>query len=165
MSTTCRGGDSALSPSLSASDIPNCNALLSTIGWVSAVAMPSNSFLMFLRLRAVYNGSTIAVSIFGFLWVAVIAGSLAAPFSLKGAHIGTTQKCITTESKPYSATGLVILTVYDTLIFIAITYRLLADIHHPSDQSWSTRTKAFLSGNGMNEVSRLLLKTGQLYYL
>ena len=137
--------------------------MITAIGAVGTVAVPANSFIMFLRVRAVYSQSTLVVYAFAFLWVATVAGCVTAPFSLKGIHIGTTQRCIDSEVKAYGSAGIVISAVNDTLIFLAITYRLL--FHHITSSSWSSRVHSFFRGDGMGEVSKLLLQTGQLYYM
>ncbi|PSR79413.1 hypothetical protein PHLCEN_2v7058 [Hermanssonia centrifuga] len=144
-------------------NVGNCNALLIAIGTVGTIAVPANSYLMFMRVRAVFNDSKPIVIIFGFLWVATLAGSITAPFSLKGVHIGTTQRCINSEVKQYGSAGIIIATCNDTLIFLAITYRLI--MHHVPSDSWSHRLRGFLRGDGMGKMSKLLLQTGQLYYL
>lgn len=144
--------------------IGNCNALLISTGVVGAIAIPANSFLMFLRVRAVYAHNKPVVYAFAFLWVATLASCVSAPFAPRGAHIGTTQRCIDTEVKAYGSAGIVISAVNDTLIFFAITYRLLV-YHCVRSSSWSSRVHSFFRGDGLGEMSKLLLQTGQLYYM
>lgn len=117
---------------------------------------------MYLRVRAVYNDSLFVKTVFGIFWVGVLGACVTAPFSLEGEHIGLTQRCINSNVKAFGAAGLLAAAINDTLIFLAITYRLLT-FHIPSD-NWSDRFKSFARGEGMHRMSKLLLQTGQLYY-
>ena len=143
-------------------NVGNCQQLLVAIGSVGTVAVPANSFLMYLRVRAVYNDSVFVKTLFGIFWVGVLGACVTAPFSLAGGHIGTTQRCIDTNIKAFGAAGLLAAAINDTLIFLVITYRLLT--FHTVGNSWSDRLKGFSRGEGMHKMPKLLLQTGQLYY-
>ena len=131
------------------------------IGWCAAFAVPLNSLLFFFRIRAVFSQNNAVLTFFGFLWLSTFA-AITAPFGVDGIHIGTTKFCINSDVKSFSSAGIVVGAVHDTLVFLAIATRLvmfsLAD-------TWTSRFKAFLNGNGMGNVSKALLHTGQLYYL
>lgn len=137
--------------------------MITAIGAVGTIAVPANSLLMYFRVSALYAHQKIVVAAFTFLWIATLAGCITAPFSLKAIHIGTTQRCIDSEVKGYGSAGIVISAVNDTLIFLAITYKLV--FYHIASESWSARATSFWKGEGMGQTSKLLLKTGQLYYL
>ena len=53
--------------------------------------------------------------------------------------------------------------VYDTLIFFAISYRVVS-ISMVSN-TWSARVKSFVRGDGLHDLSKALLHSGQTYYL
>ena len=53
--------------------------------------------------------------------------------------------------------------VNDTLVFVFITGKLLAD--QKGMLSWKEATHMFVTGKGMGSVSRVMLHSGQLYYL
>lgn len=118
---------------------------------------------MYIRLRAVYNHSIVIKTAFGIAWLGVLGGSLTAPFSLQGVHIGTTQRCINSAVKSYGAAGLLAAAINDTLIFLAITARLLTA--HVTSDSLRDRFRSFVRGEGLHRMPKLLLQTGQLYYL
>ena len=61
--------------------------------------------------------------------------------------------------------GVVISAANDTIIFLAITYRLLSDRFRLSVASRLSAVSAFFKGEGLGALSRLLLQTGQFYYL
>ena len=140
-----------------------CNALNVVIGACVAVAVPANSFLMFLRVKAVYLQNRIAIRVFTFLWAATLLSSVTLPFSVRGDHIGTSQQCIETDIKPLTSACFTVSAVNDTLIFLAVTYRLV--FFYAEAGSWSSRVRSLFSGAGMGQTAKLLLQTGQLYYL
>ncbi len=142
--------------------VDNCQVLSRVIGWLTAAALPLNSLLFFFRVRAVFNQSRLIVTFFAFMWLAVVAGALSQPFGIDAAHIGTSHKCITTVIQSYCSSGIIIATVNDTLSFIAISVQLLM---YSLADTWTARFKAFFSGRGMNHMTKLLMQTGQQYYL
>ena len=118
---------------------------------------------MYLRVRAVYNHSIVVKTAFGVAWLGVLGGALTAPFSLQGVHIGTTRRCINSSVKAYGAAGLLAAAINDTLIFLAITFRLLTA--HLTSDCLRDRFRSFVRGEGLHRMPRLLLQTGQLYYM
>lgn len=140
----------------------NCHALAKAIGWCGGFALPLNSLLFFFRIRAVFNQSRIIKTAFFILWLGTLGGGLTAPFGVDGTHIGTTENCINTNVKSYSSAGIVVVAIHDTSVFLAISLRLLM---YSLADTWGQRFKSFFSGGGMGNMSRSLLKSGQLYYL
>ena len=49
------------------------------------------------------------------------------------------------------------------MVFLAITYRLMADAAVGDD--WRSRLRSVVWGRGVRRLSRALLQSGQLYYL
>jgi hypothetical protein len=124
--------------------------------------VPATSLLFFFRVKAVFNSDKYIVALFGFLWLATLAGSLTVPFAISGTHIGPTSHCINTGVKPFSSAGVIVATVNDTLIFIFISLRLLQSSYQ---ESFQQRAKSFFSGQGLPALSRSLIQSGQEYYL
>lgn len=87
---------------------------------------------------------------------------MTAAFGLKSGHIGTTKNCIDIAIESYSSAGFVAAAVNDTLVFIAISYRLVVSSGAGTS---SERLKSFFRGHYMGQLTRVLLQTGQLYYL
>jgi len=79
-----------------------------------------------------------------------------------GAHIGTTTFCLNTVVKSFSSVGIIVVAVHDTLVFLAISSRLLS---WSLGDTWIDKIKSFYHGRGMGIMSRALLQTGQSYYL
>ncbi|KAF8903917.1 hypothetical protein CPB84DRAFT_1746024 [Gymnopilus junonius] len=143
--------------------VGNCQTLQVALGCCYAVAVPSTSLLFFFRIRAIFNNNRYIVALFAFLWLATLAGSITVPFAIGGGHIGTTNRCINTFVKPFSLAGIIITTINDTMIFLFVTYKLLADTTY--DDSWRGRLRSFFKGKGLPGLSRALLQSGQEYYL
>ncbi|EJD43639.1 hypothetical protein AURDEDRAFT_137862 [Auricularia subglabra TFB-10046 SS5] len=145
--------------------VNDCQALQVGLGWCYFIAVPSTSFLFFLRLRAIFMDSRIVVGFFAFLWFSTLAGSMTVPFAVRGGHIGTTNRCINVEVQSFSSAAPVTNTVHSTLVFIAVSIRLLyTSSSRLTDQS---RLRSFVMGetSSGSRISRALLQGGQLYYV
>ncbi|TDL22014.1 hypothetical protein BD410DRAFT_771023 [Rickenella mellea] len=144
------------------SAVKSCQTLQVALGACFAVAVPATSFLFFLRVRAVFNTSPWVVRFFAVIWLATLGGSITVPFAIQGGHIGPTQHCINTAVKPFSSAGIIISTCSDTMVFLAISWKLLTTAR---DDSLNGKMKSFFSGEGLPHISRILIQGGQLYYL
>jgi hypothetical protein len=141
----------------------SCQTILWIIGFSYPFAAPATAALFFFRVRAVYNHSKIVTMIFGMLWLGTLGAALALPFMLKGEHIGTTDYCIQTSVAPGASAVVIINTCSDTLVFLAISWRLARN--NFSGESWRTRIQSFYKGDGLPRLSKTLLQSGQVYYL
>ena len=142
--------------------VKDCQKLETTIGWLGTCAVPFNCLLFFFRVRAIFHNSLRITIIFGVLWLSTLGCTMTAAFGLKASHIGTTMNCIDIEVKSYTSSGLVAAAVNDTAVFIAISYRLVSISFA---DSLSGRLQSFFRGKHMGHISRVILQTGQLYYL
>ncbi|EJC99638.1 uncharacterized protein FOMMEDRAFT_93095 [Fomitiporia mediterranea MF3/22] len=143
--------------------VGDCQALQIAFSICFAIAVPLTSLLFFFRVRAVFNDNKPIVAFFGFLWVSVLAGCITVPFATRGVHIGPTVFCILTGVKTYSATGIVISAVNDTLVLVAISLRILYNAS--IDDNVGARVKAFWNGGALPKLSKSILQSGQQYYL
>lgn len=78
-------------------------------------------------------------------------------------HIGTTQRCINTAVRGYASAPIVLNAVNDTLIFLAISFKIMS--FSLVGTTWQARTRSFVEGKGLPGLSKALLQGGQLYYL
>jgi len=148
-----------------AGPVNDCQRLVTSIGWCFALAMPLNSLLFFFRVRAVFNQSRGVVMFFAFLWLCTLS-CFSDPFAIQGAvHVGTTSICVETSVKSFSSAGIVIVSVHDTLVYLAISLQLTLDNLEYTSPSFKDYVKVFFSGRGMGQISKALLTSGQLYYL
>ncbi|GBE89887.1 hypothetical protein SCP_1702130 [Sparassis crispa] len=140
-----------------------CQELQLALRTFFAVSIPATSALFYLCVCAVFHNSKPVVIFFGILWLSILGTSFTVPFSIHGAHIGTTDRCINTSVKPVSSSGVILNTINDTLVFFAISFRLVS---FSIQEQGTARDKfrSFFRGEGLPKLSRMLLQGGQLYY-
>jgi hypothetical protein len=114
-------------------------------------------------VKAVYCNNKIITAFFGFLLFALFALSFLAFTAVNGTHIGTTQRCIIIEVASYGSTPIILNSLIDTLVFIAISLRIIS--YSIVGDTLGARVKSFCRGDGLPVLSRSLLQGGQLYYL
>ncbi|KAG2339482.1 hypothetical protein BDR05DRAFT_616870 [Suillus weaverae] len=141
----------------------SCQTILWIIGFSYPFAAPATAALFFFRVRAVYDRSKIVTMVFGVFWLGTLGAALALPFMLKGEHIGTTDYCIQTSVAPGASAVVIINTCSDTLVFLAISWRLAHN--NFGGDSCGTRIRSFYKGDGLPRLSKSLLQSGQVYYL
>ncbi|TCD71615.1 hypothetical protein EIP91_007362 [Steccherinum ochraceum] len=143
-------------------ELNDCQAMMTAIGVFACLSMSSNSLLFLFRIIAVFHDQRPIIYMFVFLWTATFGATMAAPFSLGGVHIGTTRYCTVERVKRFGTSGIVSSAVYDTLVFLAITVRLLMDT---AAENWRQRLRILVGGRGMGHLSRALMQGDQQYYL
>jgi hypothetical protein len=142
----------------SAANIEHCNVAYYTLTVFTLIASPATAAMFFLRVKAIYFDNKIVVAFFGVLWLAFSGTIFLWTFSMTMGHIGTTQKCILRSVKHRVTASLLLHSAYDTLVFIAISLRIMS-------MAFSSRGKSLLLADGLPRLSRSLLLGGQLYYL
>ena len=122
----------------------------------------SMALLMYFRVCAVYDMNNFVVLFFGFTWLGVVAGA-ATPFvALEGTYIGLTKYCITLIKHDYVIAIIVFGFINDTLIFLAIMYKLgMADIRRSPTSQIST---AWKPTGRLQTFTRVFLQDSQIYY-
>ena len=99
--------------------------------------------------------------IFSILWLLTFVTFLAPPTAVRW-DSGPSRVCrITTVTKENSV-GSFVGAIHDTLVFLAITIKILQD--YPV-QGWRARIGLFFDSRKMTHIFRVVLQTGQLYYL
>lgn len=139
----------------------HCEVVIKVVTWLVALALPTNSFLFFLRVRAVFLQSPYIVWAFFALWLTTFA-SITAPFSFQAIQLGPTRWCINSVVREYSAVTFVTIFVFDTSVFFTISFKITIHGMAHDLRSW---VNVFSTGSGVGYMSRALLRTGQLYYL
>ncbi|GBE87421.1 hypothetical protein SCP_1100970 [Sparassis crispa] len=145
-----------------AAPVGSCEILLDVMTWSLTISVPSTSALFYLRICAVFHNSRIVAVIFGVLWLFILGTAFLIPFSLTGMHIGTTDWCIDSGVKFFGSLVVISSVTSDTLSFFAISYRLASSSMQGS--SLRDRFRAFVRGDGLPRISKLLLQGGQWYY-
>ncbi|KZP10265.1 hypothetical protein FIBSPDRAFT_711861, partial [Athelia psychrophila] len=142
----------------------NCTFLAAMIGVSAVISLASTSFLFFLRVRAVYLRSRYATALFGALWIVTVSSTIWASTTLRAEHDSSPAVnggCIMTGLQAVPS-PLISTFVNDTLIFLAISYRLTTNA--VADGGRRSRLMTIVNGKGLYSLSQLMLQTGQLYY-
>ncbi|KDR70733.1 hypothetical protein GALMADRAFT_230017 [Galerina marginata CBS 339.88] len=145
--------------------IGNCRQYGLQTGWLYPLAYSSTALLFFIRVRAIYHGNYFVAAFFLILWLGVLVGTSTIPWAIRAAEIGPTEYCFTGGNVPgYLAASGAITLVFDTLVYLAITWKLTRDLYiarHRSDGgAW-----ALFTGGNLPMFSKGLLQDGQVYYL
>ena len=77
--------------------------------------------------------------------------------------MGPTNRCINTAVKSFGFAPIVLNAVNDTLVFVAISLRIVS--YTTIGDSWKVRVRSFFVADGLPRLSKALLQSGQLYYL
>ena len=127
------------------------------------------SLLFFFRTRAVCNRNPWVTAFFAGLLLAILGGCLAyivdafKPVLLENPASNTTTMCQRSDVNPYAAAITIIPLIYDTLIFLAITWRLSRNSYEP--YTFKSGIKNLIFGDHLPVFSKILLRDGQAYYL
>ncbi|KAJ6503553.1 hypothetical protein C8R45DRAFT_1185204 [Mycena sanguinolenta] len=136
-----------------------------------AISVPANSLLIFLRARAIFNDNRVLILCLFALWLTVAGTAImpAIPGMIKAANIGPTKYCTTAGDKSYTGVFTIAPPVHDTVIFVAISWRMFRNSHitkdSGTDRGLGAVIKAAMTGEYLPQFSRAVLMDGQLYYL
>ena len=138
---------------------PTCLHILIAAGWCGAFALISNSSLSLFRLLAVFGRSWKIKAMFGFLWMSSFLALVTPPTTPYSKRILT---CEFSEVTHVILSCFILVTVFDSLVFLAVFMRLL---RINQETIAGKHLLSFLFGDGLGHTSRILLRTGQAYYL
>jgi hypothetical protein len=131
-----------------------------------SIGTSASAVLWLNRLRAIYGGDRIVTFIFGVLWLAVVAASVTIPIGgAKTISLGNPPGCLVVSRAKYDSASGIVLAVYDTLVFLAISYRLVSNFMTTTQQTLWEQTKVLLSGSNLPAFSKTLFTDGQMYYM
>jgi hypothetical protein len=126
------------------------------------------SLLFFFRTRAVFKYYPWVIAFFAGMWVVVLVGFV--PFLVDVLKpIGSVSFptsipiCFNAGINPYIAAATIIPLINDTLVFLAITWRLSRNAYDPLSLQGGFRFLIF--GDYLPVFSKVLLRDGQAYYL
>lgn len=137
--------------------VPTNAALASMV--FDCLALPSASWLFYIRLSAVYLHDKKATTLFGLLWAGVLAYFVYDTISL---HTRFTYTHAINPGKT-DAFLYIINAIYDTLAYLAVSWQLSS--FSINGDSCKHRVMSFAKGDGLLDLSRALLRSGQIYYL
>jgi hypothetical protein len=158
--------------------VKNCNVATLIATSFYAIATPATLFLFFLRVQAVFSDRPLIVAFFFLLWLGVLVSSALVPYAFVGLnhHISelvnthassttTTGVCIQKSVRLYGVSAIIFSATFDTLVFIFISYRIVTVYIISTGSSARERARAFYRGQGLSRLSRMLLQSGQKYFL
>ncbi|KAF8187893.1 hypothetical protein K438DRAFT_2149903 [Mycena galopus ATCC 62051] len=143
--------------------VGECRALNLALGILYPVAIPSTALLFFFRVRAIYGGARKVTIIFGLMWIAALATCVIVPLAIGGINIGPTHYCMPSELIPYAGAAGIASAVFDTGVFLAISYKLVQNT--AVEYSSAGKLRAFLTGAHLPSFSKSLFIDGQVYYM
>ncbi|KAJ6493077.1 hypothetical protein C8R45DRAFT_988872, partial [Mycena sanguinolenta] len=142
--------------------VQNCSALALAYDIFVVLSQTTTAMLFFLRVTAVWHPNKVVFVVFSILWIGVLGAGISIPVGVRAAHVGPTLQCIDTIVPAYTVIIAIMPLIYDTAIFLAITYRILA--HTIVADSLIARLRVFFGGVGLSTVSQALLRSGQHFY-
>lgn len=127
------------------------------------LSLASISLLFFFRVRAVYGRTRLVTGIFGLLWLGVLGSAITVPFGGAAISIGPTKYCLISEVDPYVGACAIMVTIHDTAVFLAISYRLVSNTYGVKTRK--DLLKTLVSASYLPAFSRSLFVDGQVYYM
>lgn len=149
-----------------AAPVGNCTKLAHMVDWFVIVVISSTSFLFVLRVWAIFGYNRYILSFFLLSWLSVTGATSTIGIGLHGSakNIGTTKYCMYTHAPPYISSSFIVPFIHDSLVFAAITWRLLQNIASDS-LGMRKGIRMVIFGDYLPVFSRALLQDGQMYYL
>ena len=145
-----------------------CRIVGLTASALFAASVGSTTFILLLRVRAMYNRNFGVTVVFTALWLSGVASAAMLPWALPSGNIGPTDYCIQLQPAPYLVTPIVAAFVNDTLVFIAITRKLMqmsTDAEDEEQRGVMSHLRMFAFPKSLPLFSRVLLRDNQIYYL
>ncbi|EMD35665.1 hypothetical protein CERSUDRAFT_96777 [Gelatoporia subvermispora B] len=145
--------------------IGRCALLEKIVDIMYPISVSSTCLLFFFRIRAVFDRSNIIVALFFVVWLSVVGGTLTIVTAVKSINIGPTNYCLNASLKSYASAAGITPLIHDTLVFVAISLRLLMNSRVDWRRDWKLQARAFVTGEYLPVFSRALLQDGQLYFM
>ena len=127
------------------------------------VSICCSALLFFLRLRAIYNRNQVVIVTFFVLWIGLIVAALFLPLGITGGPVGPTLYCQYTSFTQSSYAGIIGPLIYDTLVFAAISWRLM--LVASVEMNCKSTVQILFSRKGLPAFTARILVDGQIYYL
>ncbi|KAJ6585783.1 hypothetical protein B0H19DRAFT_1110741 [Mycena capillaripes] len=130
------------------------------------IVVPATSLLFFYRVRAIYAGSAgfrAVTVLFSLAWLAELVAAIGVVFATGATNIGLTRYCVLSQLASYSAASCITQSIFDTGVFVAISYRLASNAYVA--HGWRDRFRVFFRGAYLPYFSRAMLVDGQMYYM
>jgi len=147
---------------ITAAPVGDCHMFARTVTCTAVFGVAFSGLLFFFRVKAVFNHSRGIVNAFFVLWLIQGLGGFVHLISDDAIAIGPTMYCVATSLKTYDCVSVVLTVVFDTTVFVATSTQLLM---YRLTKTQSSAFKAFFTRPVVGHISRVLLQSGQLYFL
>lgn len=126
--------------------------------------MATTSFLFLRRVQAVYARNRRVRWLFAFLWIVACGVVSALITGTSARHISGTKYCSIYEVAPYVPLANLTPAIFDTIVFLAVSYKLA---FQGNQESWTQKswTSSWFSTRGLSQLQRAIIEGGQQYYL
>jgi len=127
---------------------------------LNIVIMPAACALFFIRVRTIYRHNKHIIIFFGFGWVVTLGLFVFDSTRDIMRYFGVNRLalvCPNMDAWAYISTA-----AFDTLTYLFISWHLAS---FATIDSWWDRLRLFITGNGLGWLSKVLLQSGQMYYL
>ncbi|KAJ7713574.1 hypothetical protein B0H16DRAFT_1335203 [Mycena metata] len=131
------------------------------------IGVAGTASLFFFRVRAIFDGELLPSIIFGCLWLAVLASSITTTAAGGAIGVGNPTVCVIASrhfSSAFFGLSGIAITVHDTIVFLAISYRLITNFE-AEQQTPGEQVKVLFSGAHLPAFPRSLFIDGQMYYM
>ena len=122
--------------------------------------MPAACGLFFIRVRTVHRHDKHITIFFGFGWVVTLSFFLFDGTRDIMRYFGLVR--LTLFYPNMDALAYISTATFDTLMYLSISWRLAS---FATIDRWQDRLRLFITGNGLGWLSKVLLQSGQMYYL
>ncbi|KAF9475472.1 hypothetical protein BDN70DRAFT_840892 [Pholiota conissans] len=127
------------------------------------ISLGFSALLFFLRVRAIYNRNRIVVAFFFVLWLGLVACTMFIPIGVSGDNVPGTNMCEDADVPISAYAAIIAPLVHDTLVFMAISWRLVQNAHVQMNVKEGFKVAVF--GEYLPKFTKGLLLDGQRYYL
>lgn len=132
-------------------------------GVLCALSMACSSFLFLQRVRAVYADNPKVQLCFSAFWIVYLLSEVTIFIGIKSTYISSTHYFANGGVHPMTALTVIAAVLYDTSVFIAISYKIASTYSGTADGRIGCG--AFIYGKALPRLSRAVLHGGQQYYL
>ncbi|KAJ7744696.1 hypothetical protein B0H16DRAFT_1727256 [Mycena metata] len=147
--------------------LQDCTVAYAAFNVFCPIGVSGTASLFFFRVRAIFDSELLPTIIFGCLWLAVLASSITTTVAVGAIGLGDPTVCVAVPRHfppvLFAFSGIAI-TVNDTIVFFAISYRLITNFQ-AEQQAPGEQVKVLFSGANLPAFSKSLFMDGQMYYL
>ena len=150
-----------------AAPVGNCAVLGHVLNCLLITFASSTNLLFYIRVFAVYSTNRIVAALFGVPALASVALSINFYRAFSVVQLGQTNYCVERVRHTHNLLTpvAVFFTIYDLLIYFAITWRVYRMFLECSGKPAERKFKVLVFGNSLPLLARALLLDSQLYCL